>query len=288
MTYLNQTKFISKILCLTVIAISHASCALQIPVSDLTFSYFKDNFKEHNTEMTPFSDPTDDEVVEEERLGKGWRFVSSNYGKHKNVIFYNHGRKGRKKEYSKFANDHPWNKEKPGRDLYAMSEWFDKYNVSFHGILRKKTVDLDADYGRSIEPVEVFYHLTNTVKKLYNNDVNICYVGHSEGGASALFTSMYLDGKHVAISPGDYNSPFQLTGHRYDKTPEFYNKSKNLTILIGGYESTHNMSGLYQNSENFPLNIKMKVIGDLSHREIASDKFIEEWGYEVLKGCGFN
>jgi hypothetical protein len=26
----------------------------------------------------------------------------------------------------------------------------------------------------------------------------------------------------------------------------------------------------------------MKVIDDLNHREIASDNFIEEWGYEVL------
>jgi hypothetical protein len=254
-----------------------------IPTSDLTLSYMKSNFQESNAEMTPFSDPTDHDLVEEEREGIGWRFVSSNAGKHKNIIFYNHGTGGRKKEYYRFANDHPWKVEKPGRNLHTMSEWFDKYNISFYAPLRKET-DVYSNYGLSIEPVEVFYHLTNLV----GNDVNICYVGHSEGGASVLFTSMYLNGKHVSISPGYGHSPFHLTGNRYEETPVFYNKSKNLTILIGGYETDNNLSGFYKGTRNLPSNIKVKVIGNLTHQEIASDQFIEEWGVEVVKGCGFN
>ena len=169
------------------------STDVDIPTSSLTFSYMKDNFRELNVQMTPFSDSRDDDAVEEERQGSGWRFATSNYRKHKNVIFYNHGHGGRKKEYYKFSNDHPWREDRPRRDLWSMSDWFDKYNVSFYAPLRKETEDLDGNYGRSIEPVEVFHHLTNTVKKLYENDVNICYVGHSEGGASTLFASMYFN-----------------------------------------------------------------------------------------------
>ena len=48
------------------------------------------------------------------------------------------------------------------------------------------------------------------------------------------------------------------------------------------------MSGLYKSSKNFPSSTKIKVIGGLNHREIASDNYIEEWGSEALKGCGFN
>ncbi len=40
-----------------------------------------------------------------------------------------------------------------------MSVWFDKYKVSFHGMLRKTTVDLDSDYKRSIKPVEALTKL---------------------------------------------------------------------------------------------------------------------------------
>jgi|APSaa5957512535_1039671.scaffolds.fasta_scaffold78733_2 hypothetical protein len=266
------------------------STDVDIPTSSLTFSYMKDNFRELNVQMTPFSDSRDDDAVEEERQGSGWRFATSNYRKHKNVIFYNHGHGGRKKEYYKFSNDHPWREDRPRRDLWSMSDWFDKYNVSFYAPLRKETEDLDGNYGRSIEPVEVFHHLTNTVKKLYENDVNICYVGHSEGGASTLFASMYFNGKHVAISPGYGRSPFHLTGNRYEKTPEFYNKSKNLTILIGGYETENNLRGFYKVAKSLPskTDIKVQVIGSLTHQEIASDVYIDEWGPEVLKGCGFN
>ena len=45
--------------------------------------------------------------------------------------------------------------------------------------------------------------MEKVVKEL-GEDCEICYVGHSAGGASPLFTSMYLkdkNSKHVAMSP---------------------------------------------------------------------------------------
>ena len=44
------------------------STDVDIPTSSLTFSYMKDNFRELNVQMTPFSDSRDDDAVEEERF----------------------------------------------------------------------------------------------------------------------------------------------------------------------------------------------------------------------------
>jgi hypothetical protein len=258
----------------------------KIAPDELTYDYIKSQFREVNAEMTPFMDPTDYDLVEEERRGPGWRFVSSNYKVHKNVIVYNHGHKGRKRAYYKFANGNP-RKEKPGRDLYEMSEWFNKYNVTFSGVLRKETDDFTGSYGRSIEPIEVFHHMRNTLKRDYNNDVTICYVGHSEGAASVLFNSMYVEGAHVAISPGYGKSPFKLTGKRFSETSDFYDKANNLSILLGGDEILTNMNTLFENTKDFSDNINVNVIGNLNHIQIAGDTFINEWGPAVLAGCKF-
>jgi hypothetical protein len=263
------------------------SFALSVP--EFEFSNLQQEFRESNAKMTPFSNPTDYEMVEEERLGSGWRYISSGENKHVNIVLYNHGHKGRKKEYYKFAQDHPFKENNPGRNLYAISEWFDQNNVSFYAPLRKQIEDLEGDYGLSVEPVEVFYHLTNTVKKIHGDSVNICYVGHSEGGASVLFTSMYFDGKHVAIAPSPrHYSPFELTGHEYHKTPKFYNRSKNLTILIGGEDIKPNWNVEFYEVITKLNHIDTKIVGNLTHREIAADSYIGEWGPAVLKGCDFN
>ena len=136
--------------------------------------------------------------------------------------------------------------------------------------------------------MEVFYHLTNKVKKLHGKDVKICYVGHSEGGAPVLYTSVFLDGRHVAISPSSNNySPFKLTGYQYYESSRYYKNSKNLTILMGQIElRKKNFANLIRKAEMLK-NINTKLFKKFRHADMASNVNIGLIGPAVIAGCGF-
>lgn len=244
----------------------------------------QEKFKENGAVLTPFSAPNDYAKVEEERQGPGWRYITKNETLFNNVIIYNHGHRGRKKIYRKFADS----SKKGKRDLYTKAEWYYDKGVNFYGALRKQTDDITGEYGRAVEGVEVFHHLTDEVKKLHGENVNICYVGHSEGGAPVLYTSVFLDGKHVAISPSSNEySPFKLTGKQFYESPNYYNKSKNLTILMGSKEMEWDkFKALFKKAEKLD-NIETKLFDNLGHAEMTIAKNLNAIGPAVLKGCGF-
>ena len=255
-------------------------------------------FLEPNAVMSPFSTPEDPYSIEKERYGSGWRYINTG-SLHKNVIINNTGRKGRLREYYKFAIDHPIDTySNPGRDLYKKAKWFDKKDVSFYSAI-KQTKEIEDDYAQSIEGIEIFYHMRDHIKKLHGDDVNICYVGHSEGGSSAVISSLYLKGKHVAISPGDMNSRYRLSTKNIIKDKNLLNQLKNLTVLIGGDEvrsqwedgSTNDRNPDYslriEKAFKGQSNVVTKLIPGYNHRHIAAHKYIDEVGRYILEGCGF-
>ena len=63
----------------------------------------QEKFKEKGAVVTPFSVPDKFGKVEKERLGPGWRYITYNKNILNNVIIYNHGHRGRKILYKKFA-----------------------------------------------------------------------------------------------------------------------------------------------------------------------------------------
>ena len=244
----------------------------------------QEKFKEKGAVVTPFSVPDNFRTVEKERLGPGWRYITYNKNILNNVIIYNHGHRGRKKSYKNFAKSRKAGK----RDLYVKEKWYYSKGVNFYAALRKQTRDLSGEYGRSVEGVEAFYHLTNKVKKLHGKDVKICYVGHSEGGAPVLYTSVFLDGRHVAISPSSNNySPFKLTGQQYYESPRYYKNSKNLTILMGQIELRKEYFANLIRKAEMLKNINTKLFKNFGHADMASNVNIGLIGPAVIAGCGF-
>ena len=242
-------------------------------------------FKEKNAAMTEFEEP-DSYGIEEQRKGEGWRYFTFGDKLHKQVIIYNHGHRGRKKEYEKFAYD---TQNKHGRGLYEKAQWYFENGVNFYAALRKETEDLHGDYGRRIEPIEVFYHMTNKVKQLHGEDVDICYVGHSEGGASVLYTSIFLEGRNVAISPSHNKySVFKFTGKEFYESLEYYNQAKNLTVFNGGLEIQHSKKfrNMFRKSEELE-HINTKLFKDFEHSNMAANVFLDEIGSAVLEACSF-
>lgn len=256
------------------------------------------SFAETNALMTPFSTPEDPYSIKDERYGLGWRYINTG-SLNNNVIINLTGRKGRVKEYYKFAIDHPLDSyAKPGRDLYKKAQWFDKQGVSFYSPIKQEQ-ELKDEYAQTIEGIEILYHMTKHIKKLHGDDVNICYVGHSEGGSSVLISSLYLEGKHVAISPGDVNSRHRLATKNIMKNKSLMNQLKDLTILIGGDEVRSQYeegSTNYRNPDYFlrvernfkdQSNVVTKLIPGYNHRHIVAHKYIDETGPYIIDGCGY-
>ncbi len=253
----------------------------QNSTANFDLANIKQLFKEPNAQMTPFTTPDNTGKVEQERLGDGWRYITHGDKKFKNVILYNHGHKGRKKHYAIFASD---------RDLYKKANWYYENGVNFYATLRKQTTDLYGEYGRAVEGIEVFHHLTKEVKKLHGNNVNICYAGHSEGGGPVVYASMFLNGKgNVAISPSSSEySLFQLTDKEFYESPEYYNKSKNLTILMGERELEWDKFNKLIEKAQTLKHIKTKLFKNFHHQDMARSANLDEIGPAVLEGCGFN
>jgi hypothetical protein len=259
-------------------------------LSDYDLVNIPNLFKEKNITMTEFKNVSmlesgEYDEIEDQRDGDGWRYFTFGDKLRKQVIIYNHGHRGRKQEYEKFATDGP---RKGGRDLYGKAQWYFKNGVSFYGALRKETDDLKGIYGRGIEAIEVFHNMTKKVKQLHGEDVDICYVGHSEGGSSVLYSSIFLEGRHVAISPSHNRfSVFKLTGKEFYDSPEYYNRTKNLTVLMGDLEfESPKFEKMFRKAEELD-HINTKLLKGFTHPYMVENMFLDETGPEVLDACGF-
>ena len=202
----------------------------------------KEYFKEPNAKLTLFTKPEDHKKVEAESEGAGWRYFEANAQSNR-VLIFNHPWSGVRHDYRKYG-------KKKGHDLHLVSKWFAAKGINFFAALRKNT---NTDhrkktkaYGISIEPLEVFYHLTKKVELEFGRDVQLCYYGHSAGAAAPLFTSAKLNKRnqhHVSSAPencmgGGSNNRF-FGGGRYCQWKFWendYKSAKNLTIIIGGNE----------------------------------------------------
>ena len=93
---------------------------------------------------------------------------------------------------------------------------------------------------------------------------------------------------HVAISPiSSTHSPFKLVGKQLYKSPKYYKKSKNLTIIKGAMElEWKHFNNLFEKATKL-RNIKTKLFEDLHHGDMASNHNIEKVGSAVVEGCGY-
>jgi len=259
-------------------------------------------FREPNAELTKFKglydyDEYDDleieifsELIEEQRQGSGWRYSTYGDTLHNNVIIYNHSHRGRKNSYFDYARNIPESrKNHRSKEDFKKAIWYFNKGVTFYAPLRKQTKDLSGDYGRRVEPIEVFTHMTKKVKEIHGEDVNICYVGHSEGGGSVLYASLYFDGNFVALSPSsNAYASFAFLNKEVYELPELFDKFKNLTVIYGSeelksWERGRKISNLFDKLSH----TNSLVMKDYAHTNFSENIFIDEYGIEVLKGCGF-
>jgi hypothetical protein len=306
---------------------------LLIIIADVVYAKFTDGkppwvseLREPDAVLTPFSNPEDYFDVEDESEGPGWRYFYRN-APNKKVIIYNHPWSGVWKEYPRHAKSH---------DFEIIADWFSDQNVNFYAALRKDNdtkslnfsgIKKDKIYGLTVEPLEVFHHLTKLVKKKHGNDAIICYSGHSAGGPSALFTSAYLNQesqRHVSISPeNSMGSNIHQLYRDWSFLDEHYKKSKNLTIIIGANELKTPKEGAHDNHiwhmNNHPdsdkrarskiyykkrlkhtkmfyaalkkienENIKVfKTREDFDHQQMSEHYWVEQWGKYIVQACGF-
>ena len=247
-------------------------------------------FKEPNAVMSEFSDPTNIEAVERERKGPGWRYASSIVEGSNKVIIYNHGHGGRSKHYSEYGygiGNHKGRK----KGLKEKCDWYSAKGISCYAVLRKtpsQKSDKRANYGRSIEAVEVFHHMTKHVLKLHGDNLEICYVGHSEGGASVYYSSVFLEGHHVSISPGIIHTPYTWKGTYFQEQINDVNLAQNLTVLIGENEPKKN-SGYQDLIDGLKgyQHVTVKIIPNFGHGKMSDNRFLDETGPEVITGCNF-
>ncbi len=247
-------------------------------------------FKEPNAIMSKFSDPTEIGAVERERKGPGWRYAVSTVLGSDQVIIFNHGHGGRSKHYSKYGYGikHPKGRKK---GLKEKCNWYSDKGINCYAVLRKtpsQKSDRRANYGRSIEAAEVFYHMTKHIYKLHGDNVKICYVGHSEGGASVYYSSIFLKGHHVSISPGIIYTPYTWKGTFFQEQINDVKLAKNLTVLIGAKEPRRNsgyqdlIDGLKEHDH-----INVKLIPGFGHGKMSDNRFLDDIGPLVIKGCNF-
>ena len=247
-------------------------------------------FKEPNAVMSEFSDPTNIAAVERERKGPGWRYASSIVEGSNKVIIYNHGHGGRSKHYSKYGYgiNQPRGRKK---GLKEKCDWYSAKGISCYAVLRKtpsQKSDKRANYGRSIEAVEVFHHMTKHVRKLHGENVKICYVGHSEGGASVYYSSIFLRGHHVSISPGIIHTPYTWKGTYFQEQVNDVRLAKNLTVFIGGKEPKR-VSGYQDLIDGLKdhKHISVKLMPTYGHGAMSDNRHLDETGPIVIEGCAF-
>ena len=130
--------------------------------------------------------------------------------------------------------------------------------------------------------------MTKHIYKLHGENVKICYVGHSEGGASVYYSSIFLEGHHVSISPGIIHTPYTWKGTFFQEQINDVKLARNLTVFIGDKEPRRNsgyqdlIDGLKEHNH-----INVILMPGFGHGKMSDNGFLDDTGPVVIKGCNF-
>ena len=118
--------------------------------------------------------------------------------------------------------------------------------------------------------------------------MEICYGGHSEGGASVYHSSVILSGHHISISPSIVYTPYTWQGTYFQEQIDDLKLAKNLTVLIGENEPKKNSGyqDLIDGLKSYQ-HMKVKIIPNFWHGKKSDNRFLDETGPEVMTGCNF-
>ena len=241
-------------------------------------------FREPSEQLTFFTDQFDPVVVESERGAPGWRMFHGGDGTEARVILYNHCRCARVMDYPTFANG---KKSNDAKDTALKARWFADRGVAFYAPLRKMSDNIDSRYGRGVESVEVFHHLTQWVRKQHGPKAQLCYVGYAEGGSAALYSSVFFEGHHVAMSPPSKASPFMLTKRSFTESPEYYKRANNLTVLFGSEEVSDKAQKPRFEAFQALSGVTTKTVPSVKKGQMSFSANLPIVGPEIMRACGF-
>jgi hypothetical protein len=257
----------------------HAVEPRPIPIDALV-----DEFREPKASLIPFSQQDDPERVESERQGSGWRLFTGGDGTERRVILYNHCRCARVMDYPTFARG---KKAGEAKDTALKADWFANRGVAFYAPLRKMTDTVDKRYGRAVESVEVFHHLTDWVRDRHGPNAELCYVGYAEGGAAVLYSSLFFKGRHVAMSPPSKASPFMLTNADFTESEKHFKKANNLTVLFGSEEILDKTQKPRFEAFQAIDGVNTQTVPGVKKGQMSFSANLPVVGPQIMKACGF-
>ena len=268
-------------LCCWISLISMQAVAETIPIA---IEQIETEFREPSGALTFFSDQFSPETVESERAGPGWRMFHGGDGTEARVILYNHCRCARVMDYPAFAKG---KKSNDAKDTALKARWFGDRGVAFYAPLRKMSDKIDSRYGRGVESVEVFHHLTHWVRKQHGPKAQLCYVGYAEGGSASLYSSVFFEGHHVAMSPPSKASPFMLTKRSFTESPEYYKRANNLTVLFGSEEISDKAQKPRFDAFQALSGVTTKTVSGVKKGQMSFSSNLPIVGSEIMRACGF-
>ena len=250
----------------------------------ITIDALVGEFREPKASLTPFSQQDDPERVESERQGSGWRLFTGGDSTERRVILYNHCRCARVMDYPTFARG---KKAGEAKDTALKADWFANRGVAFYAPLRKMTDTVDKRYGRAVESVEAFHHLTDWVSDRHGPNAELCYVGYAEGGAAVLYSSLFFKGRHVAMSPPSKASPFMLTDADFTESGKHFKRANNLTVLFGSEEILDKTQKPRFEAFQAIDGVNTQTVPGVKKGQMSFSTNLPVVGPQIMKACGF-
>jgi len=243
-----------------------------------------EEFREPNASLTVFSRQDNPDIVESERHGSGWRLFAGGDGTERRVILYSHCRCARVMDYLTFARG---KKTGEAKDTALKADWFANRGVAFYAPLRKMTDTVDKRYGRAVESVEAFHHLTDWVSDRHGPNAELCYVGYAEGGAAVLYSSLFFKGRHVAMSPPSKASPFMLTDADFTESGKHFKRANNLTVLFGSEEILDKTQKPRFEAFQAVDGVNTQTVPGIKKGQMSFSTNLPVVGPQIMKACGF-
>lgn len=262
-------------------------------------------FREEGEVAQPFSDLLNMTSLAQEVSLPGFSFIVDKRQNSNNVMIFNWGT---------FNDSQPLEKV-IARSKYLINLFGNPNNINVLIPIRKpmrsgeKTCSIEGkgpipcdEYRSNIEALEATKLVYDYVIKNHSNFEKLCIVGHSKGASVPIWTSTFFNEeniKNVAMGAvgigGKKHSKFQY----YD----LYNwseKTKRLTLMYGELEFDPQFLE-YEHQKKYAetlLKNKKKMQSDkyidfieiqnADHDMIARPFFVEKWGLELIKACGFD
>ncbi len=262
-------------------------------------------FREEGEVAQPFSDLLNMTSLAQEVSLPGFSFIVDKRQNSNNVMIFNWGT---------FNDSQPLEKV-IARSKYLINLFGNPNNINVLIPIRKpmrsgeKTCSFEGkgpipcdEYRKNIEALEATKLVYDYVIKNHSNFEKLCIVGHSKGASVPIWTSTFFNEeniKNVAMGAvgigGKKHSKFQY----YD----LYNwseKTKRLTLMYGELEFDPQFWE-YEHQKKYAetlLKNKRKMQSDkyidfieiqnADHDMIARPFFVEKWGLELIKACGFD